>query len=125
MPFIYMMIIPGLFMHLMLEIYHQICFRLYNIPIVKASEYFIFDRKNLPQLNWFEKINCLYCSYYNCLVSYMQEIVGRTERYWCPIKHAKRMPNPHMHYQLFVDYSDAENLRETWINLRNFEDIKK
>lgn len=125
MPFIYMMIIPGIFMHVAIEIYHQICFRIYKIPRVQPKDYFIFDRKNLPQLNWLEKINCFYCSYYNGLVSYMQEIVGRTERFWCPIKHAKRMQNTHKHYDSFVEYSDAENLRKTWEELRKFEELKK
>lgn len=123
MPFIYGMLIPGMFMHLTIEIYHQICFRLYGIPRVNPKEYFIFDRKKLPHLNWLEKLNCFYCSYYNCLVSYMQEIVGRTERYWCPIKHAQRMQNPHRHYDLFTEYSDADNLRKNWEELRKFEEI--
>jgi hypothetical protein len=125
MPFIYMMIIPGIFMHVLLEIYHQICFRIYRIPLVNPKEYFIFDRRHLPHLNWFEKFNCFYCSYYNCLSSYLQEIVGRTERFWCPIKHAKRMENPHAHYGKFVDYSDAENLRKEWKELRQFKELKK
>ena len=112
-------------MHVMLEIYHQVSFRLYRIPRVKASEYFIFDRKKLPYLNWFEKFNCFYCSYYNCLISYMREISGRTERFWCPIKHSKRMPDEHKHYDLFADYDDAENFRKNWEKLRKFEEEKK
>jgi len=120
-PFIYAMIIPGLLMHIMLEIYHQVCFRLYRIPRVKAREYFVFDRRLLPYLNWLEKLNCFYCSYFNCLVAYMQEIAGRTERYWCPIKHSKVMKDPHSQYEHFVDYSDGEELREKWEKLRDFE----
>lgn len=125
MPFIYIMIVPGLFLHICVEIYHQVCFRLYGIPLVNPREYFVFDRALLPQLNWLEKFNCFYCSYYNCLVSYLQEIVGRTERFWCPIKHAKRMENVHKHYENFVDYSDAKNLRKEWEKLREFEEFKK
>lgn len=124
MPFIYFMILPGVLMHFFLEVYQHICFRIYGIPLVKPKDHFIFDRAMLPQLNWLEKFNCLYCSYYNCLVSYMQEIVGRTERYWCPIKHAKRMANPHHHYEQFVEYSDAEHLREEWTELRKFKEVK-
>lgn len=124
MPFIYLMIVPGLLMHLCLEVYHQVCFRIYGIPLVKPRDHFIFDRHLLPQLNWLEKFNCFYCSYYNCLVSYLQEIVGRTERFWCPIKHARRMENPHRHYERFVDYADAEHLRKNWKDLRVFEELK-
>ncbi len=120
MPFIYMMIFPGLVFHLFLEIYHQICFRLYRIPLVRPKDYFVFDRRLLPYLNWFEKFNCFYCSYYNCLIAYAQEISGRTERYWCPIKHSVRMRNPHSHYDKFVDFDDAEGLRKRWKKLRKF-----
>lgn len=125
MPFIYIMVIPGIVTHTFLEIYHQICFRLYGIPLVNPKEYFIFDRSRLPQLNWLEKFNCFYCSYFNCLVSYMQEIIGRTEKFWCPIKHARRMSNVHDYYDQFVDYSDAKNLRTHWKKMRKFEDTKK
>ncbi|MFP4567551.1 MAG: hypothetical protein ACLFN8_01270 [Candidatus Woesearchaeota archaeon] len=125
MPFIYGMIIPGIIMHITIEIYHHVCFRLYGIPLVNPKEYFIFDRRKLPHLNWLEKLNCAYCSYYNCLVSYMQEIVGRTERYWCPIKHAQRMQNPHKHYDMFTEYSDAEHLRKNWTELRRFKELKE
>ncbi len=121
MPFIYIMIIPGIFLHIMIEIYQQICFRLYRIPRVKAREYFIFDRQLLPYLNWFEKFNCFYCSYFNCLIAYAQEIAGRTERFWCPIKHSKVMKNPHSHYDRFIEYTDGEIFREKWKKLRNFD----
>ena len=58
MPLIYGMIIPTLLMHATLEIYHQICFRLFRIPRVSMHEYFVFDRRLLPYLNWWEKLNC-------------------------------------------------------------------
>ena len=124
MPFIYGMIIPGLIIHFCLEIYHQVCFRIYKIPLVSPKNYFIFDRKFLPYLNWLERFNCFYCSYYNGLSAYMQEIIGRTERYWCPIKHSRRMSNPHSHYHAFMDYSPSKNMRKDWEQLRKFEKKK-
>jgi len=123
-PFIYGMIIPSIIMHLCLEIYHQVCFRLYKIPLVKAKDYFKFDRSHLPYLNWFEKINCLYCSYFNCLVAYLREIAGRTERYWCPIKHSKNLHGRHGQYSKFCDFSDAKGLQESWKELREFKEFK-
>jgi hypothetical protein len=39
--------------------------------------------------------------------AYVREIAGRTEQYWCPIRHAKRVLAPHPHYREFVDYGDA------------------
>lgn len=125
MPFIYAMIIPGVLMHVMLEIYHQVCFRIYRIPLVRASEYFIFDRHLLPYLNWLEKFNCLYCSYFNCLIAYMREISARTERYWCPIKHSKTMKDQHSQYNHFVEYSNGEALRELWDEMKNFDEEPK
>ena len=125
MPFIYGVFIPGLLFHLSLEIYHQICFRLYGIPRVKASDYFVYDRRLLPYLNWIEKLNCFYCSYFNNLLRYAIEITGRTERYWCPIKYATKINEPHSQYDKFIDYLDAKNFREKWADLRDFSDLEQ
>jgi hypothetical protein len=124
-PFIYGMIIPGLFFHICLEIYHQICFRIYGIPLVKSGDYFIYNRRLLPYLNWIEKFNCVYCSYFNNLLQYAVEISGRTERYWCPIKYATHLTNTHSQYDKFADYLDAKTFREKWEGLRDFSDIKQ
>jgi hypothetical protein len=59
------MIIPALFLDLMLFIFQQTAFRLYRIPIVERKEYIINDRKQLDYLNMIQKINCMYCSYFN------------------------------------------------------------
>lgn len=123
MPFIYGMIVPAVFFHACIELYHQVCFRLYGIPLVKGNEYFVYDRKLLPYLNLWEKANCVYCSYVNNLIRYGAEIGGRTERFWCPIKYARRMENPHSQYNKFVDYLDAKEFREKWQKLRDFSDI--
>ncbi len=122
-PFIYGMIFPALIWHFGLEIYHQICFRLYGIPLVKAGEYFIYDRQLLSFLNPFEKINCYYCSYVNNLIRYSSEIGGRTERYWCPIKYARRVGKTHSQYAKFVDIKDQKQFRKEWDKLRDFSDI--
>jgi hypothetical protein len=39
--------------------------------------------------------------------AYVREITGRTETYWCPIKHARRTRDAHAHYQDFAPYGDA------------------
>jgi hypothetical protein len=123
MPFIYGMIIPAFFLHACLEIYHQVAFRLYGIPLVPARRYFVFDRGMLPYLNWLEKFHCFYCEYFNCLLQYAVEIAGRTERFWCPIKHAKRMDGAHSHYPKFVEYLDGEKYHEKAKGLRDFSDV--
>lgn len=122
MPFIYVLIIPVVIVHVFVEIYHQVCFRLYGIPRVNYKEYFVFDRGHLPYLNWLEKINCAYCSYVNCFVAYFREIAARTERYWCPIKHARKRRDPHSQYGYFVEFANASELKEEWNKLREFSE---
>ena len=123
-PFIYSMLVPTVIWHIGMEIYHQICFRLYKIPLVKRKEYFIYDRQLLSYLNIWEKINCYYCSYVNNLIRYSAEIGGRTERYWCPIKYARRVGKTHSQYSKFFDGKDPKELREEWKKLRDFSDIE-
>lgn len=89
-PFIYSMMIPAVILDLFLFMYQQTAMRLYRIPLVKRSDYITLERKHLDYLNWVEKLNCIYCSYVNWLFAYAVEIAWRTEKYWCPIKHAKK-----------------------------------
>ncbi|GIL17519.1 MAG: hypothetical protein BroJett040_12700 [Oligoflexia bacterium] len=112
-PFIYAMIIPAVVLDLFLWMYQAFAFPLYQIPKVKRSDYIVFDRRFLSYLNIIEKVNCMYCTYVNGLFAYAVEIGGRTERYWCPIK-AARKPNydPHQYYQHFADYGDAETFKK-------------
>ncbi len=127
MPFIYGMLIPSVIFHIAIELYHQVAFRLYGIPLVKMKDYFVFDRVLLSYLNWLEKLHCVYCSYVNCLIAYSQEIGGRTERFWCPIKHARKVKGSHSQYSKFVDYLDAEEFRRKQDELRDFsrEELKR
>jgi len=122
-PVIYGMFIPILFFHICLEIYHQFCFRLYGIPLVKGEEYFVYDRQLWPYLNWLEKLNCLYCSYYNNLTQYAVEIGARTERYWCPIKYVNRVKHSHSYYSKFIDSCDIKDFRGKWKDLKDFSDV--
>lgn len=117
-PFIYALIIPLLILDLFISTYQIICFPLFGIPRVKRSSYIIFDRAHLAYLNLFEKINCAYCSYGNGLVAFTREIAGRTEQYWCPIKHAKRAYLSHPYYKKFSEYGDAKNYQEDLKRLR-------
>jgi hypothetical protein len=64
-PFIYSMIIPAIFLDMFAFVYVNIAMRLYKIPLVKRSDYIVFDRKQLFYLNWIQKLNCAYCSYVN------------------------------------------------------------
>jgi len=119
-PFIYMMLIPVIFLDFCLLIYQQTCFRLYWIPLTKRKDYIMLDRKYLSYLNWFEKLNCIYCSYANGIFSYAVEIAWRTEKYRCPIKHAKKQSGGHNREKFFADYGDAEGFRKEFHNTKCF-----
>jgi len=111
-PVIYSLIVPLVLLDICVSIYHAVCFPAYGIEKVKRSDYLVFDRGHLAYLNALEKLNCAYCSYANGLIAYVREIAGRTEAYWCPIKHAKKAAGAHEHYLNFVAFGDAEAYRK-------------
>jgi hypothetical protein len=117
-PVIYAGWIPFLLMDLFVTVYQWICFPVYGIPRVKRSEYLVFDREDLPYLNAIEKFNCFYCSYGNGVAAYTREVAARTEQYWCPIKHARRLRDAHGRYPHFFDHGDAEAYRAGLKRLR-------
>jgi len=107
-PIIYGMIIPAVLFDIILFMYQNIIFRIYKFEFVKRSDYIVFDRQYLGYLNFIEKLNCIYCSYFNGLMHYAAAIAGRTELYFCPIKHAKKIMYEHIHYKDFLVYGDDE-----------------
>jgi len=111
-PVIYSMIIPIALLDVAIMAYQAICFPIYRIPRVRRTDYLIFDRHHLAYLNVLEKLNCAYCSYANGAIAFIREVAARTEIYWCPIKHARRVLGPHPHYQGFADFGDAEGFLE-------------
>lgn len=110
-PLIYSLIIPVLLIDAWASLYQAICFRAYRIPRVRRSRYIVVDRGRLGYLNAIEALNCLYCEYANGVVAYVREISSRTEQYWCPIKHALAVTDPHLRYYQFLEYGDAEGYR--------------
>ena len=107
-PVIYSLIIPIALADLWVMAYQAICFPIYKIPKVRRRDYLVFDRHHLAYLNTLEKINCAYCSYCNNAIAFIREVAARTEVYWCPIKHARRLLGPHPHYPGFANFGDAE-----------------
>ena len=117
-PIIYGMIIPAVIMDLCVTIYQVTCFPIYGIPKVCRREYIVIDREKLPYLNLLQKINCAYCGYFNGLIAYVREIAARTEQFWCPIRHARRVRGVHHRYWHFLRYGDGDHLKERWMKLR-------
>lgn len=125
-PVIYLGWIPFLLMDLFVTVYQTICFPAYRIPKVRRADYIVFDREGLPYLNLVEKFNCFYCSYGNGVAAYTREVAARTEQYWCPIKHARRIPAAHDHYPKFFDHGDAESYSRDLARLRkDFGELRR
>ncbi len=123
-PVIWFCLIPGAFLDLSITVYQAICFPVYGIPKVRRSDYIVLDRQYLSYLNGVEKFNCLYCGYFNGLMSYVREVIARTEQYWCPIKHARKLKTVHNRYKNFFDYGDAEGYRKNIEKVRrDFKDL--
>lgn len=106
-PVIYSMIVPLAILDLFVTIYQAVCFPIYGIAKVHRASYIVMDRQQLEYLNFIEKFHCSYCAYASGLIAYVYEIVARTEEYFCPIKHARRILGTHSHYPRFLDYGDA------------------
>lgn len=117
-PVIYLGWIPFVLMDVFVTLYQAICFPVYKIPRVRCGDYIVFDREDLPYLNLVEKFNCFYCSYGNGVAAYTREVAARTEQYWCPIKHARRLKAAHDRSPRFFDYGDAEAYRQGLNRLR-------
>ncbi len=125
LPIIWLCLLSALVMDVVVSFYQAVCFPLFGIPKVKRGEHVIFDRRHLRYLNVIEKLNCLYCSYFNGVVSFATEVGARTEQYWCPIKHAAQLKTIHSRYHTFVDFGDSDEFRKKLPDIRkNFSDIK-
>ncbi|HEY9080977.1 hypothetical protein [Magnetovibrio sp.] len=117
-PVIYALVVPLVLLDLSLSLFQLICFPIYGIKKVPRSDFIVIDRHHLAYLNWVEKLNCAYCGYANGVIAYGREIASRTEKRWCPIKHARRVRGVHHRYYEFDDYGDAESYREHMNNRR-------
>lgn len=117
-PFIYAVIVPFVLLDLFVSVYQAICFPVYGIQKVRRRDHIVFDRHYLAYLNALQKLNCLYCAYGNGVISFAREVAGRTEKYWCPIKHASRVKGAHRFYCDFCDYGDAEGFSTEQERLR-------
>ncbi len=124
-PLIYGCIVPAVLMDLVVSVYQAVCFRVYGIPRVRRDDFIVVDRDQLQYLNAMEKLNCIYCGYFNGLIGYVREIAARTEQYWCPIKHARKVAAMHSRYHKFVEYGDSEDFQGRLEALRrDFDDLR-
>ncbi len=117
-PLVYAMVIPAMLFDIVLFVYQQVVFRIFKFKFIKRSDYITFDRQYLGYLNPIEKLNCMYCSYFNGLMQYAAAIAGRTELYFCPIKHAKKVAYEHDYYDEFFRYGDEDEYQKKLETLR-------
>ena len=106
-PIIYGMIFPLAMLDLFVTFYQAVCFPIYQVQKVHRGDYIVFDRQQLEYLNFVEKFHCTYCAYGAGLIAYVGEVVARTEQYFCPIKHARKILGTHSRYARFLDYGEA------------------
>lgn len=118
-PFVYGLVFPLAFLDLCISIYQAICFPIYGIAKVKRADYIVMDRWQLHYLNFMERFHCAYCEYANGLIAYAAEIAARTEQYWCPIKHARKVLGTHARYERFLAYGEAEQYQERLAQFRD------
>lgn len=111
-PVIYSMIVPLFMLDLCVSFYQATCFPIYRVAKVRRADYIVLDRQHLGYLNFIEKFHCTYCAYATGLLAYIAEIVSRTEQYFCPIKHARKMLGTHERYARFLAYGDAADYAE-------------
>lgn len=109
MPVIYGAAIPLLLFDLCISLYQALCFPVYRIAKVRRADYIVYDHQHLAYLNAIEKAHCLYCSYTVGLLAYASEVIARTEQYFCPIKHARKVRAAHARYERFLEYGDADD----------------
>ncbi|MBI4741128.1 MAG: hypothetical protein HY777_06170 [Betaproteobacteria bacterium] len=124
-PIIYGMIIPLLVLDLFVSLYQATCFPIYRVEKVRRGNYIVFDRQHLQYLNFIEKFHCTYCAYGSGLIAYVGEIVARTEQYFCPIKHARKVLGSHPRYGRFLEYGDAAEFAAKLEEFRAALDEKK
>ncbi|TSA13322.1 MAG: hypothetical protein D4R74_09940 [Betaproteobacteria bacterium] len=108
-PVIYFMVIPMALLDLTVTLYQAFSFPIYRIAKVPRADYIVFDRHQLGYLNFYERLHCEYCAYASGLLAYISEIVSRTEQYFCPIKHARKVLGTNARYARYLDYGDAED----------------
>ncbi|EPR41609.1 hypothetical protein dsx2_3128 [Desulfovibrio sp. X2] len=124
-PIIWGALLPAVLLDAVVFVYQLVCFPIYGIPRVKRREHIVIDRQALGYLNLIEKLNCMYCGYFNGLMSYVREVAARTEQYWCPVRHARPPKSMHGRYRYFFDYGDAEAYRKGLSEVRRrFGDLR-
>jgi hypothetical protein len=117
-PIIYSMAVPLLVVDLFVTFFQASCFPVYGIARVRRRDYIVFDRHHLGYLNFIERFHCEYCAYANGLIAYVAEVAARTEQYFCPVKHARKVLGTHRRYARFLEFGDSADFHARLEELR-------
>lgn len=118
MPITYSLALSFLLLDVWVQLYQAAAFRLLGISRVRRRDYIMIDRHRLPYLTTIQKANCVYCGYINGLLAFVREVAGRTEQFWCPIRHARRARGQHRRHRRFAPYGDGDAFRRVAPALR-------
>jgi hypothetical protein len=108
LPITYSLALPFLLLDVWVQLYQAAAFRLLGISRVRRRDYIVIDRHRLPYLTTIQKANCVYCGYINGVLAFVREVAGRTEQFWCPIRHARRARGQHRRHRRFAPYGDGD-----------------
>ena len=112
------MIIPFVILDGFLTLFQAICFTLYRTKKVDRSRDVIIDRHKLKHLNSLERFNYVYCGYGIGVLNNFKKISARTEQYWRPIKHVRKVIGRHARYHDFIEFGDAADYHERLAEFR-------
>ncbi|MBI5751974.1 MAG: hypothetical protein HZA59_07505 [Hydrogenophilales bacterium] len=118
-PIIYGLIVPLMFVDVCVTLYQAMCFPIYGILKAKRANYIVMDHRHLAYLNIFEKAHCMYCAYASGVLALAVEVTSRTEQYFCPIKHARKILGSTSRYAHYLGYGEAEDFHN---KLEQFRD---
>ena len=105
-PIIYSMFVPLLFLDICISLYQATCFPVYNIAKISRGDFIIFDRQELKYLDWISKFHCTYCAYGVGVVAFASAVIGKTEAYFCPIKHKARTAQANPPLPQYLEYAE-------------------
>lgn len=79
----YMTVPLFIFLHTSVSlIFYRILLRPFlDVPRLQMSDYIILDRYNMQRLNWFDRINCLFCEYANGVTLLMNHELDHVASY--------------------------------------------
>jgi hypothetical protein len=89
------------------SLFQHACLHACGVPVAARRRCMVNDRHKPAYLNVSEKVNCSYRGYANGVMACAREIISRTRKRWCPVRHARHVPDAHRRYPQFFPCSDA------------------